>query len=235
MMYRRFVKRLIDFLGALVALVLLAPLMLGTITIVWATLGRPVLFRQQRVGWRNKRFAIWKFRTMTDQTDDEGALYPDPKRVTRITRHLRAMSLDELPNIFNVLRGEMSLVGPRPLVPGDLARHGSQYQRRHDVRPGITGLSQVSGRNRLEWSKRFDLDEWYVDNISFALDVAIIVKTFRTVFRGGGSERHEPINATITAGHAPHPSRGSELFSAPAEAGDGRAYESVEGAACENR
>lgn len=194
-MYRQFGKRLIDVLGALAALVLFAPLMLATALLVWATLGRPLLFRQQRVGWRNERFAIWKFRTMRDQTDDSGALCSDQQRVTRITRYLRAMSLDELPNIFNVLCGKMSLVGPRPLVPSDIARHGADFPRRHDVRPGITGLSQVSGRNQLEWPKRFELDEWYVDHVSLFLDLVIIARTVRAVSRGCG-ERVETPNGT---------------------------------------
>ncbi len=197
-MYRRYGKRLIDVLGALAALVLFAPIMLVTAFLVWATLGRPVLFRQQRVGWRNEPFAIWKFRTMRDQTDSSGAHRSDQQRVTRITQYLRAMSLDELPNILNVLCGKMSLVGPRPLVPSDIARHGADFPRRHDVRPGITGLSQVSGRNQLEWPKRFELDEWYVDRVSFLLDLVIVARTVRAVLRGCG-ERVDVSNGTVVS------------------------------------
>jgi lipopolysaccharide/colanic/teichoic acid biosynthesis glycosyltransferase len=185
-MYRRWGKRLIDLSGALFALVLLAPIMLATALVVWATLGRPVLFRQQRIGWRNEPFEIWKFRSMHEASDRNGALRSDEERVTRITRYLRAMSLDELPNIFNVLSGKMSLVGPRPLVPSDVACHGAGHPRRHEVRPGVTGLSQVSGRNQLAWSKRFELDDWYVDHLSFYLDIVIIVRTVLAVFRGTG-------------------------------------------------
>lgn len=173
-------KRLFDLCLALPALVLLSPLLLATALAVRLGLGPGVLFRQERPGLHGRPFTILKFRTMR-QGDG-----PDGERLTRLGRFLRAASLDELPELWNVVRGDMSLVGPRPLLVAYLERYTPRQARRHEVRPGITGLAQVSGRNALSWEERFELDVWYVDNRSFALDLAILARTVGAVFSRRG-------------------------------------------------
>ncbi len=179
-------KRLFDLLLTLPALLLLSPLMGGLAVLVWAFHGRPILFRQVRPGYRGRPFTLYKFRTMTDARDAAGRLLPDAQRLTRFGRFLRATSLDELPELFNVLRGEMSLVGPRPLLMQYLERYTPEQARRHEVYPGITGWAQVNGRNALTWEDKFRLDVWYVDHWSLALDVKILFITLWKVLRREG-------------------------------------------------
>jgi sugar transferase EpsL len=173
------------------ALSVAAPLIGGVAVAVRLRLGSPVLFTQTRPGLHGRAFTLWKFRTMRDGVDRAGSPLPDEERLTRLGRFLRATSLDELPEFFNVLRGEMSLVGPRPLLMEYLGRYDAEQMRRHDVKPGITGWAQVNGRNSLEWSEKFSLDCWYVDNWSNELDVLILFRTVRAVLRRDGISHAE--------------------------------------------
>ncbi|MCH2132763.1 MAG: sugar transferase [Phycisphaerales bacterium] len=176
-------KRLFDVVVSLVLLVLLAPVMLMVAIMILLVMGRPVLFRQSRPGRDGKLFRVLKFRTMGTGTDASGAPLPDAQRLGRLGRFLRGSSLDELPELINVIRGEMSLVGPRPLLPEYLPLYDEHQARRHEVRPGITGWAQVKGRNALSWPEKFDLDVWYVDNQSLLLDLKILVLTVGQVFK----------------------------------------------------
>ena len=182
----RIVKRAIDVSAAVVVLVVLSPVLLVIAAAVAVALGRPVLFRQQRPGLHGTPFTLYKFRTMKDTRDASGALLPDAQRLTRFGRFLRSSSLDELPELVNVLRGEMSLVGPRPLLMQYLGRYSAEQMRRHDVRPGITGWVQVNGRNDQTWERKFELDVWYVDHASLRLDFQIIAKTVASILRRDG-------------------------------------------------
>jgi lipopolysaccharide/colanic/teichoic acid biosynthesis glycosyltransferase len=181
-----FLKRLFDLLVTLLGLVIILPLMLLISLPVWIFLGTPVLFRQQRPGYKGRPFITYKFRTMTNRTGLDGNLLPDAERLTPFGRFLRSTSLDDLPQLFNVLRGEMSLVGPRPLLMQYLKRYTSEQMRRHDVLPGITGWAQIHGRNTLDWEEKFRLDVWYVDNWSFWLDLKILFLTPWKVFKREG-------------------------------------------------
>jgi sugar transferase EpsL len=189
-------KRLLDLTLASLMLILLLPLMLFVALLVRAFLGTPVLFRQQRPGYQGRPFFLYKFRTMTEARGPDGNLLPDAERLTPFGRFLRATSLDELPELFNVLRGEMSLVGPRPLLMEYLPRYSPEQMRRHEVLPGITGWAQVNGRNALDWPARFQLDVWYVDHWSFWLDIKILLLTFWKVFKREGIS--QPGQATTT-------------------------------------
>ena len=171
------VKRLIDVAVAAAALVVGAPVMAATAALVYADVGRPLVFRQDRVGRGGRVFELLKFRTMKAAVDRDGKPLPDAERLTRLGRFLRASSLDELPQLINVLRGDMSLVGPRPLLVEYLPRYSPEQARRHDVKPGITGLAQVAGRNALSWPQKFELDVYYVDHQSLALDLKILART----------------------------------------------------------
>ena len=175
-------KRLLDLVVALLGLLILSPVMLLIAVLVRILLGAPVLFRQQRPGYKGRPFQLYKFRTMTDARDAAGRLLPDRERLTPLGRFLRSLSLDELPELFNILRGEMSLVGPRPLLMEYLPLYSPEQRRRHDVLPGVTGWAQVHGRNALDWPSRFALDVWYVDHWSFWLDVRILLMTLWKVF-----------------------------------------------------
>ena len=175
--YRRFGKRTVDVVAASVAIAVLAPLAALLALAIRVTLGSPVFFRQRRPGFRGAGFDIVKFRTMTDRRDAAGRPLPDAERLTPFGRFLRSTSLDELPELWNVLKGEMSLVGPRPLLTAYLERYTPAQARRHLVRPGITGLAQVSGRNAVSWERKFELDLEYVDRCSLALDARILVMT----------------------------------------------------------
>jgi lipopolysaccharide/colanic/teichoic acid biosynthesis glycosyltransferase len=179
-------KRLIDVVVAASVLVLGAPAMAATAILVYADVGRPLLFRQDRVGLGGRIFELVKFRTMKRAVDRDGRVLPDAARLTRIGRFLRATSLDELPQLINVLRGDMSLVGPRPLLVEYLPRYSPEQARRHDVKPGITGLAQVTGRNALSWPEKFALDVFYVDHWSLALDLKILARTVAAVLAQGG-------------------------------------------------
>ena len=189
-------KRLFDLLITIPGFVLLLPVMGILALIVWITQGRPVFFRQTRGGYGGKVFAITKFRTMREAYDDKGRLLPDAQRLSAIGKFMRAVSLDELPELFNVLRGEMSLVGPRPLMAKYLDRYSPEQMRRHEVLPGITGWAQINGRNAVSWDERFALDVWYVDNWSLLLDIKILARTlWKVIAREGISE---PGQATMT-------------------------------------
>lgn len=176
-------------------MMLLAPVLMSVATAVRIFIGKPVFFRQQRPGLHGKPFDILKFRTMTNARDDEGNLLPDAKRLTKLGRFLRATSLDELPELFNVLRGDMSLVGPRPLLMQYLDRYRPEQARRHLVRPGLTGWAQVNGRNAITWEEKFELDVWYVDNWSLALDLRIIWMTIWIILKREGI--NQPGQATM--------------------------------------
>jgi len=175
-----------DVALSVTALFLLTPILACIATIIKARLGSPILFQQERPGLNGNIFTIYKFRTMTNERDKNGNLLPESLRLTRLGRFLRASSLDELPELLNVLKGDMSIVGPRPLKIDYLPLYTKEQARRHDMRPGITGWSQVNGRNELEWEKRFKLDNWYVKNISFRLDIRIIHLTLLKIFKKEG-------------------------------------------------
>jgi lipopolysaccharide/colanic/teichoic acid biosynthesis glycosyltransferase len=182
-------KRFLDCVAAAAGLVVLLPLLLLTAVIVRVAIGAPVLFRQVRPGHHGRPFRLLKFRTMREATDARGRQLPDAQRLTKTGRMLRAASLDELPALWNVLRGDMSLVGPRPLLMEYLPLYSAEQSRRHEVRPGITGWAQVNGRNNLDWEERFALDVWYVDHHSMLLDLRILVMTAARVFARDGISR----------------------------------------------
>lgn len=179
-------KHCADYCGALLALLLLAPLLLLVALLVRWRLGAPVLFRQQRPGFGGRPFKLLKFRTMTSQRDASGALLPDAQRLTPLGRWLRSTSIDELPELINILRGEMSFIGPRPLLMQYLPLYSPEQARRHQVRPGFSGWAQINGRNALSWEEKFRLDVWYVDHQSLALDLRIFLLTIWTVIRRDG-------------------------------------------------
>ena len=179
-------KRVIDVLGASTALVVLSPLLAVVAVLVRVRMGPPVLFRQLRPGREGRPFELTKFRTMTDQRGPDGTLLPDAQRLTALGRFLRRTSIDELPELVNVVRGDMSLVGPRPLLMEYLPRYSAEQARRHEVRPGVTGWTQVNGRNELTWDEKFALDVWYVDHRSTRLDLEILGRTVSQVLSGQG-------------------------------------------------
>jgi lipopolysaccharide/colanic/teichoic acid biosynthesis glycosyltransferase len=189
------VKRPLDILASVGALALLSPVMALVAAVIRARLGSPVIFRQVRPGLNAQPFTIYKFRTMRDGVDAAGFALPDSQRLTAFGRWLRTTSLDELPGLWNVIRGDMSLVGPRPLLTEYLSRYSPEQRRRHDVKPGLTGWAQVNGRNHLSWSEKFDLDLWYVDNRSLLLDLKIVLLTIRTLVRRSGIA--QPGHATM--------------------------------------
>lgn len=199
-MYRDFFKRGIDFLIALVALACISPVLaVVTIWLHFANKGAGAFFLQERPGLHGKIFKIIKYKTMTDERDAEGNLLPDKDRLTKVGKFVRSTSIDELPQLINVLKGDMALVGPRPLRVHYLALYSTEQARRHNVRPGITGWAQCHGRNGISWSERFKLDVWYVDNCSFLTDIKIIISTIKTVLnRDGitqeGNATMEPFN-----------------------------------------
>lgn len=186
MIYRCFIKRLLDFFLSLLALLLLSPIFLFVALAVRIKLGAPVLFHQKRPGKNGKIFTLYKFRTMTDQKDAEGNLLPDEKRLTSFGKFLRSTSLDELPELLNILKGEMSIIGPRPLLVKYLPLYNETQRHRHDVRPGLTGLAQVNGRNAITWEKKFEYDVSYVNQLCFSLDVKIFFDTIRSVLKRDG-------------------------------------------------
>lgn len=179
-------KRAFDLLLTIPAIAILMPVFLLLFIMIRFKLGSPVLFKQQRPGLHGRPFIMYKFRTMTDQRDDSGALLPDSERLTAFGRLLRSTSLDELPELWNVVRGDMSLVGPRPLLMEYLPLYSEEQFRRHEMRPGITGWAQVNGRNAIDWDARFKLDSWYVENQSLMLDIRIIFLTIKKVFAREG-------------------------------------------------
>ena len=186
MMYRLFFKRFLDFLLSFVAIILLSPLYLIVAMLVRVKLGSPVIFKQERPGKDEKIFKMYKFRSMTSETDEEGNLLPDEVRLTSFGKKLRATSLDELPELFNILKGDMSIIGPRPLLVHYLPLYNRFQKHRHDVKPGLTGLAQVSGRNTLSWEDKFKKDVEYTKEYSFLLDTKILFMTMKAVFKKEG-------------------------------------------------
>lgn len=180
--YEKYIKRALDFLLSALALVVLSPVLLVTAILVRVKLGSPVIFHQDRPGKDEKIFRLYKFRSMTDERDEKGNLLPDEVRLTKFGKLLRATSLDELPELWNILRGDMSIVGPRPLLVKYLPLYNEEQRHRHDVRPGLTGWAQANGRNALTWEEKFRLDVWYVEHLSFWVDVKTIFLTVKKVF-----------------------------------------------------
>lgn len=185
-MYRRYLKRTIDFVLSLLGIIILSPILLITALLVRIKLGSPVIFKQIRPGYKEKKFILYKFRTMTDSKDEKGILLPDEVRLTDFGKLLRKTSLDELPELFNIVKGDMSIVGPRPLLVRYLPRYNVQQKRRHEVRPGLTGLAQINGRNAIGWDKKFEYDIKYVDNVTFMHDIKIILFTIIKVVKRDG-------------------------------------------------
>ncbi len=183
-MYQYVIKRLIDFIVVFFVLIIIWPvLFLVTFWLYFANKGAGAFFLQERPGRHGKIFKVIKFKTMTDERDAEGNLLPDDKRLTKVGKFVRSTSLDELPQLINVLKGDMSLIGPRPLLPQYLSLYNSEQARRHEVRPGITGWAQVNGRNAISWTKKFELDVWYVDHVSFMVDLRIFFLTIWKVVK----------------------------------------------------
>jgi len=194
-MYKIIFKRLIDFIASLLALIVFSPVMLFIMLFQIFFHKGKVWFRQERPGYKGKLFYILKFKTMSDTRDENGELLPDVKRLTPWGNFLRKSSLDELPQLINILKGEMSLVGPRPLLTEYLTRYNERQMRRHDVRPGITGWAQVNGRNAISWDQKFELDVWYTEKMSLWLDIRILFKTLRKVL--GSQEINHTGHATM--------------------------------------
>lgn len=194
-MLQQKIKRSIDFLLALIGIILASPILLIVAILVKTKLGSPILFRQQRVGLNGEIFEMVKFRTMKDATDSEGNPLPDEERLTQFGQLLRKTSLDELPELWNVLKGEMSLVGPRPLLVEYLPLYSKEQMKRHHVRPGITGYAQVNGRNNISWTKKFELDVYYVENFSLWLDIKILFQTVAKVL--GQADINQEGNVTM--------------------------------------
>jgi len=200
--YRMHLKRILDLIFMMVALLLIWPILLLLYVLLRITIGSPVLFRQPRLGLHNAPFIIYKFRTMTNDRDSNGNFLPDDQRITGIGKIIRLLSLDELPEIFNVLKGDMSFVGPRPLHVHYLERYTPEQVRRHEVIPGITGWAQINGRNNLSWEEKFGLDVWYVDHQSFMLDLRILVITvWKVLSREGISEEGYVAAAEFMGSH----------------------------------
>ncbi|MCG4732677.1 sugar transferase [Casaltella massiliensis] len=185
-MYERFIKRALDMILSGIAIIILSPILLIVAILVKTKLGSPVIFKQERPGLNERIFKMYKFRSMTDAKDENGELLPDEERLTSFGKKLRSTSLDELPELFNIFKGDMSIVGPRPLMVSYLPLYNEFQKHRHDVRPGLTGLAQISGRNLLSWKERFEKDISYVENISFTLDMKIIFNTVKSVIKRDG-------------------------------------------------
>ena len=186
-MYKHFFKRLIDFSVALIVLICISPLLLVvTLWLYFANKGGGAFFLQERPGKNGKIFRVIKYKTMTDERDEQGQLLPDDKRLTPVGSFVRSTSIDELPQLFNVLKGDMSLIGPRPLLPQYLALYSPSQARRHEVRPGLSGWAQCHGRNAISWTQKFEYDVWYVDHVSFLTDMKVIYYTIKAVLKRDG-------------------------------------------------
>ncbi len=198
-MYQHFIKRFIDFLVSLIVLICLSPLLLTVMILLYfANEGAGVFFLQERPGLKGKLFKVIKFKTMNEKRDAEGVLLPDLLRITKVGKFVRSMSIDELPQLLNVLKGDMALIGPRPLLKQYLPLYTKEQMRRHDVRPGISGWAQVNGRNNLTWKEKFELDVWYVDHISAWLDIKIILMTIRNVIKRESINNKDTASSNIT-------------------------------------
>ncbi len=198
--YEKYIKRPVDFILSLLALIVLSPILLIVAVLVRIKLGSPVIFKQQRPGLNGEIFNMYKFRTMTDERDENGELLPDEERLKEFGKKLRSTSLDELPELWNIVRGDMSLIGPRPLLVKYLPRYNAHQARRHEVRPGVTGYAQINGRNSITWEKKFDLDVEYVDNVTFVGDLQIIFKTIKTVLMREGISSDSSVTMEEFAG-----------------------------------
>ena len=185
-MIYKYIKRILDIILSLLAIIILSPLLAVTAVLVKTKLGSPVLFKQERPGKDEKIFTLMKFRTMTDERDENGELLPDEVRLTKFGKFLRSTSIDELPELFNILKGDMSVIGPRPLLVEYIPKYNEHQHRRHEVRPGLSGWAQVNGRNTVSWEDKFDMDVHYVDNYSFAMDVKILFMTVLNVLKKEG-------------------------------------------------
>ena len=185
-MIYKYIKRILYIISSLLAIIILSPLLAVTAVLVKTKLGSPVLFKQERPGKDEKIFTLMKFRTMTDERDENGELLPDEVRLTKFGKFLRSTSIDELPELFNILKGDMSVIGPRPLLVEYIPRYNEHQHRRHEVRPGLSGWAQVNGRNTVSWEDKFDMDVHYVDNYSFAMDVKILFMTVLNVLKKEG-------------------------------------------------
>lgn len=198
-MYKNFFKRFLDFTLALCVLIATSPILLAvSVALHFANKGAGIFFTQARPGKNGKIFRVVKFKTMTDERDAAGTLLPDHQRMTRVGKFLRKSSLDELPQLFNILRGDMSIIGPRPLLPEYLPLYSPEQARRHEIRPGVTGWAQTNGRNAISWKKKFELDVWYVDHVSFALDVKILFLTALKVVKREGINQSDAPGTEIT-------------------------------------
>lgn len=182
----KYIKRFFDIISSLLAIIILSPVLAVTAVLVRIKLGSPVLFKQERPGKDEKIFTLYKFRTMTDEKDENGELLPDEVRLTKFGQFLRSTSLDELPELFNILKGDMSVIGPRPLLVRYLPRYNSHQKRRHEVRPGLSGWAQVNGRNTVSWEDKFNMDVEYVDNYSLLMDIKILLMTVVNVLKHDG-------------------------------------------------
>lgn len=185
-MYAKYIKRILDFILSLIAFIILSPVMIVIYILVRIKLGKPAIFKQQRPGKDEKIFTLYKFRTMTDDKDENGKLLPDSQRLTEFGKFLRSTSLDELPELINIIKGDMAIVGPRPLLVEYLELYNEEQKHRHDARAGLTGLAQVSGRNSLSWEEKFKEDIIYINKITFLGDIKIVLKTVRKVFKREG-------------------------------------------------
>ena len=192
-MYAKYFKRMLDFILSLIALIILSPILLIVAILVRIKLGSPIIFNQQRPGKNEKIFTLYKFRTMTDKKDENGNLLPDSERLTKFGKLLRSTSLDELPELINILKGNMAIVGPRPLLVEYLSLYNKKQKHRHDVRPGLTGLAQVNGRNSISWEEKFNDDLKYIKKITFIGDVKIILKTVEKVFKREGISQDDNV------------------------------------------
>lgn len=201
-MYKRYIKRFVDVTVAAVALLALSPVLIAVaVWLHFANKGAGVFFFQERPGYKGVIFKIVKFKTMTDERDSAGELLPEEQRLTKVGKFVRSISIDELPQLWNVMKGDMSLIGPRPLLPRYIPLYSQEQMRRHDVKPGITGWAQVHGRNNISWARKFELDVWYVDNISFHTDCSIVISTIKKVLKRDDINRDGYATAPDFNGH----------------------------------